>query len=1262
MKKILGLDLGTTSIGWAVINEAENDGEHAEIIRTGVRVVPLSVDEQTDFEKGNPLSTNAERKQKRGIRRNLDRYQERRDHLLGLLREHGLINEQTALAETGKNSTHALWALRAKAATERIELDQFARVLLTINKKRGYKSNRKAKDEDEGQAVDGMSIAKELYDNDLTCGQYGLQRLQAGKRHIPDFYRSDLKEELERIWNKQREFHGELLSHELKEKIAGKAQKATWAILKEPWGLVGEKRTTKGFEQKVENYQWRVDALSRELSLEQLAVVVQQVNGAISSSSGLLGAISDRSKQLMIQDLSVGQFLYAQIQRDPHSRVKGQAFYRQDYLDEFERIWELQKEFHPQLTPELKSKVRDTVIFYQRRLKSQKGLLAVCEFEGTKQPVIDENGQPAMTKDGKPKMRSVGPRVCPKSSPLFQEFRIWQVLNNVELIYEGSEGTGDERSENGIQRKGKAWCLGPAYKAQLYAELSWTKELTANDVLKLLKLKPKEWKINFKKIEGNRTNQKYMDAFKAMLEVSGHDEVDLDAVSAEERLKTVETILGALSVDTDILHFDATLSGKEFEQQPAYALWHLLYSYESDNKSRTGNERLIKQLIEKYGFNRDCAEILCKVHFEEDHGNLSAKAIKKILPHMKEGHIYDVACDMAGYNHSHSVTAEENETRTLIDALEILPKNSLRNPVVEKILNQMAHVVNKVIEVYGRPDEIRVELARELKKSAKERAEMTSSISTATNAHDVIRKEIAKLHPFSTGVRITRNDVIKYKLYQELKENGYRTLYTDTHVVPEELFGKTFDIEHIIPKARLFDDSFSNKTIELATANREKDNSTALDYVETKYGADSEKAVQYRARVERFFKKTCPSKFKKLMMKEADIPDGFIERDLRNTQYIARMSMGLLRQVARIVTATTGSVTDRLRQDWQLINVLQELNWAKYEKAGLTYAEKNKDGDQVRKIKDWSKRNDHRHHAMDAIAVAFTKPSHIQYLNHLNARRDEEHKKHKVIHAIEQKETDIDSKKKRYFKPPMEINLLRDQVKRHLEATLISFKAKNKVTTWNVNKSKKAKGFHRKKEQTPRGQLHKETVYGKQQVYVTKLVKVGPSFDQDTIAQVAKKSHRQALLHRLHASGGDPKKAFGGKNALSKNPVWLDEHHKEQVPEKVKLVEMETQFTIRKPIGPDLKMDKVIDGRARQLLERRLAKFNGDAKKAFSNLEEDPIWINGKGGAQLKRVTITGVSNAEALHTKHDLHGKPVLDADGLRRLLDEGPGILPVA
>ena len=78
---------------------------------------------------------------------------------------------------------------------------------------------------------------------------------------------------------------------------------------------------------------------------------------------------------------------------------------------------------------------------------------------------------------------------------------------------------------------------------------------------------------------------------------------------------------------------------------------------------------------------------------------------------------------------------------------------------------------------------------------------------------------------------MTRNDIIRYKLYLELKSNGYKTLYSNTYIPQEKLFSKEFDIEHIIPKAKLFDDSFSNKTLESRRVNIEKSNLTAYDYV-----------------------------------------------------------------------------------------------------------------------------------------------------------------------------------------------------------------------------------------------------------------------------------------------------------------------------------------------------------------------------------------------------------------------------------------------
>ena len=84
MKKILGLDLGTNSIGWAVVNEAETTNEQSSIIRLGVRVNPLTTDEINNFEKGKSITTNADRTLKRSMRRNLQRYKLRRANLIVL--------------------------------------------------------------------------------------------------------------------------------------------------------------------------------------------------------------------------------------------------------------------------------------------------------------------------------------------------------------------------------------------------------------------------------------------------------------------------------------------------------------------------------------------------------------------------------------------------------------------------------------------------------------------------------------------------------------------------------------------------------------------------------------------------------------------------------------------------------------------------------------------------------------------------------------------------------------------------------------------------------------------------------------------------------------------------------------------------------------------------------------------------------------------------------------------------------------------------
>ena len=1216
MKKILGLDLGTTSIGWAFVNEAEKDNERSNIKRIGVRVIPLTTDEEMNFQKGKSISTNADRTLKRTARRNLQRYKLRREALIMILKKNGIIKKDSILAETGNFTTFQTIEKRALAVTEQVELDEFARILLMINKKRGYKSSRKANNSEEGSLIDGMEVAKKLYDENLTPGQFVYNNLLNGGKYIPDFYRSDLQSEFEQIWEYQKSHHPEILTLGLKKDIEGKGLRATSDVFKRQHKVdTAELKEFK--DKKLQKYKWRSEAVSKKLTIEEVAHVLCEVNNNLNNSSGYLGAISDRSKELIFKSQTVGQYQYEQLKSNPNTSLRNQVFYRMDYLHEFEAIWEKQAQYHAQLTSELKAEIRDVIIFYQRKLKSQKHLVSECEFEKFH-------------------------KVIPKSSPLFQVFKVWSILNNLEI-----------RDCDSLEKRR----LTMDEKNELYKWLELTDKLKAKDAIKLLGLKPSDFELNYDEIEGNRTSAVLFNAYVKILEIEGYNVVG-DPQKSEEIWQMIKEIFQDLGISTDILELDFSLQGKEFYQQPYYELWHLLYSFEGDD-SRTGNDKLIEKLISKYGFKREHAGFLANTRLQADYGSLSARAIRKILPHLMEGIPYagvasdpfaESACSLAGYSHSSSLTAEQLATRKLKDRLELLPKNSLRNPVVEKILNQLVNLINAVIDdpELGKPDEIRIELARELKKSAKERDRDTTRINESKADHARIKAMLEKDFEIK---KVTRNDIIRYKLYRELEMVGYRDLYSGVYIPKEKIFSKEFDIEHIIPQASLFDDSFSNKTLSTREDNLKKGNRTAYDFVqETKSKVDFDSFIY---RVETLFKnkKISKAKYEKLLTKGSEIPDGFIERDLRDSQYIARKAKQMLEEVFRTVTTTTGSVTDRLRQDWQLVNVMKELNLPKYRKLGLTRVIEGKNGQPEELINDWTKRNDHRHHAMDALTVAFTKRSHVQYLNNLSARSD----KSSSIYGIEQKELKRDDNNKLVFKSPIPVNEFRAEAKKHLESVLISQKAKNKVVTKNINKIK-IKGHPQFKTQialTPRGQLHNETVYGCIRRYQTKEEKVGTGFDLETIKKVANKEYRTALFNRLIENNNDSKKAFGGKNSPSKNPVYTDTERTQVVPEKVKLVWLENQYTIRKEITPDLRIDKVIDVKVRQILEKRLKDYGGDAKQAFSNLKKNPIWLNEKKGIAINRVTITGVSNVVALHDKKDHLGNFILDENGKKQGVD---------
>ena len=655
MKNIFGFDLGTTSIGWAVVKEADNESEESSIVNLGVRVNPLTVDEQRNFEQGKSITTNADRRLKRSMRRNLDRYKLRRDKLLAVFKQYGFISNVEQLPESGNDTTFQTYRLRAKAVTEQISLEELARVLFMINKKRGYKSSRKTQNDAEGEAVDSMSVAKMLYDNNITPGEYVLSLLKNGSKNIPDFYRSDLQAEFDKIWEYQKQYYPEILIDDFKKQIAGKGKLNTSKIFLGRYKIYSA--DNKGKDKRMQDYLWRVSALSQKLSESELAYVISDLNGIISNSSGYLGAMSDRSKELYFKKETVGQFFMRKLSENPHYSLANKVFYRQDYLDEFERIWENQTNYHTQLTPQLKKLIRDIIIFYQRPLKSQKDLISFCELE-SKTIEIEVNG--------KKQTQIIGSRVCPKSSPLFQEFKIWQRLNDTKVI---------DNSNN------ESRYLHQEEKELLFDVLSTKESLKATDVLKLLFKNHKSLELNFEKLEGNHTQAAILKVISTILDLNGYSGYEFSKMSMSEAMAVIKPIFEDLGYNTDILVFNPLLEGKEFEKQPSYHLWHLLYSFEGDN-SRSGNEKLIQALHNLCGFEEEYAKLFVRITFKPDYGSLSAKAIKKILLYLKEGNQYSIACQYAGYNHSErSLTKEELQKKVYVEKLDAIKRNTLRNPV-----------------------------------------------------------------------------------------------------------------------------------------------------------------------------------------------------------------------------------------------------------------------------------------------------------------------------------------------------------------------------------------------------------------------------------------------------------------------------------------------------------------------------------------------------------------------------------------------------
>lgn len=364
-----------------------------------------------------------------------------------------------------------------------------------------------------------------------------------------------------------------------------------------------------------------------------------------------------------------------------------------------------------------------------------------------------------------------------------------------------------------------------------------------------------------------------------------------------------------------------------------------------DLRSFEKEEALAKRARKVWKLDEEKAQEFARITPEDGYLGLSRQALKKLLPLMEQGLTTPEAAKQV-YG-DQPVPEAVDLLPPVIDALP-----DLRNPAVSRALTELRKVVNALVREHGKPDEVRIELARDLKKNRLARQRTWKKNRANQTKREKAAKEVIK----ETGnANPSRRDVEKWLLAEEC---GWRCPFTGKAISMTSLFGPSpqFDVEHIVPFSRSLDNSYLNKTLCDVAENRNvKGNRTPWEA----YGSTKNKWEEMVARVRRFKGDAAREKLRRFHLKEIDLDD-FASQQLNDTKYtskLAKQYIGLLygNKAASAVQATKGGVTAFLRNVWDLNKVL---------------------GDGGSKSRD-----DHRHHAVDAIVVALTDRSKIKALS-----------------------------------------------------------------------------------------------------------------------------------------------------------------------------------------------------------------------------------------------------------------------------------------
>ncbi|MFC3414254.1 type II CRISPR RNA-guided endonuclease Cas9 [Algoriphagus hitonicola] len=1157
MKKILGLDLGTNSIGWALIEQDFKERE-GRILGMGSRIIPMSQDILGEFEKGNSISQTAERTRLRGVRRLRERHLLRRERLLRVLNvlnflpKHfsdqidfeknlgkfieesepkiayntegfifknsfeEMLNEfkssHPELVKGGRKIPYdwTIYFLRKKAITEKVEKEELAWLILNFNQKRGYYQLRGEEDDEKANKLEEFYSLKVI---EITADESPNKKGETWYSLILEngwVYRRSSKVPMDDWLGKTKDF---IVTTDIDEEgnvkldKEGNEKRSFRAPSEDDWGL-RKKKTEK--------------------------------------------EIKDSNK-------TVGEFIYDNLLSNPSQKIKGdliRTIERKFYKKELKSILISQKRFHSELNDEgvLSDCIRELyknnyshqsllqnqdlihllvedIIFYQRPLRSQKSTISNCPLESR-----------VFMKDG---IENVSPiKVVSKSHPLYQEFRLLQWINNLRIIGIKDEKYVTEKFLGDIDQ----------YE-ELLDFLMNQKEIDCKNLMKFFLIKEG---LKGKELNSEILNYKWNYVYDVE---KGESKVYPCNPTRFEILKRLEKVEG----------FDFKNFTSEFEE----ALWHVIYSV----TDKVEFEKALKSFARKKDLDvQSFVDSFKKIPpYKSDYGAYSLKAIKRLIPLMRFGsnwsaekielstleridkilngeydpEIKDKVRDLSkeftsvedfqglpiwfvnylvyGRHSEASEITKWNSSEGLESFIKGFKQHSLRNPIVEQVIVETLRVVKDIWLQYGNGnkdffDEIHVELGRDMKNPAGERERLSKVISEneSTNLRvkallvelledpDVdnvrpfspMQQEILKIYEegilkssidvpdeilkISKTAQPSRSDLQRYKLWLEQK---YMSPYTGKVIPLNKLFTSAYEIEHVIPQSRFFDDSLSNKVICESAVNKLKDKMMGLEFIKNFHGQRvslgmgeeveifSESA--FKSFVQDNYSKN-PAKKRKLLMDE--LPEKMVERQMNDTKYISKYVTSILSNIVRSnqddsgfnsknVIPGNGKITNELKNDWGLNDIWNDLILPRFERmnqitASNSFTSWNKKHQKflptvpIEYSKGFQKKRiDHRHHALDALVIACATRDHVNYLNNEHAlgkkyrgKEEKQQRRFDLKHKLCYKKTNSNNAKDFdwVFHKPWES--FTSDAKENLGKITVSFKQNLRVINRTTNK------------------------------------------------------------------------------------------------------------------------------------------------------------------------------------------------------------------